>query len=230
VSQPLALSPAAEDDLHAAAAWYDAQQPGPDDAFLRSVDACFTRIARSPRSFPADPYDIRTALLRRFPYVVLFRVHEERIDVGALGYAVARLPEWVTQTATYYLTGTLPELYEAATLDPRTHRYLIHAGRAALQTGDRATATRVAEVGVARFVGEPEEAAYHLLLVNAMSARDPRTAVSHVVRCLEVWPGRPDCQRALRSLLEDAPDAATNRAVLDAILAVRPDLRAAIGE
>jgi len=84
VSQPLALSPAAEDDLHAAAAWYDAQQPGPDDAFLRSVDACFTRIARSPRSFPADPYDIRTALLRRFPYVVLFRVHEERIDVITL--------------------------------------------------------------------------------------------------------------------------------------------------
>jgi len=126
--------------------------------------------------------------------------------------------------------GAVAPLVQAATLDPRTHRYLIHAGRASLRAGDRATATRVAEVGVERFVGEPEEAAYHLLRVNAMSTRDPRTAVSHLVRCLEVWPGRPDCQRALRFLLEEAPDAAANRAVLDSILAVRPDLRAAIGD
>lgn len=43
-------------------------------------------------------------------------LHDERIDVGALAYAVARLPEGVTRTSFYYLTGTLPELYE----DPET--------------------------------------------------------------------------------------------------------------
>ncbi|MGE0709413.1 MAG: cyclic nucleotide-binding domain-containing protein [Planctomycetota bacterium] len=39
-------------------------------------------------------------------------LHSDRIDVGALGYAVARLPEGVTRTTIYYLTGNLPELYE----------------------------------------------------------------------------------------------------------------------
>jgi plasmid stabilization system protein ParE len=74
VSLPLALSPAAEDDLPDAAAWYDDQQPGLGDAFLRSLDACFARVERLPRGFPADANQIRSVLLRRFPYVVLFRV------------------------------------------------------------------------------------------------------------------------------------------------------------
>jgi CRP-like cAMP-binding protein len=39
-------------------------------------------------------------------------LHTPRIDVGALGYALARLPEGVTRTSIYYLTGTLPELYQ----------------------------------------------------------------------------------------------------------------------
>lgn len=81
---PLALAPEAEDDLHGAAAWYDTQQPGLGDGFLRSVEASFARIRRFPRSFPADEHRIQSALLRRFPYAVLFRVQEKRIEVIAV--------------------------------------------------------------------------------------------------------------------------------------------------
>jgi plasmid stabilization system protein ParE len=84
VTLPLALSPAAEDDLHDAAAWYDAQQPGLGDTFLRSVEASFARIQRLPRSFPADEAGVHSALLRRFPYAVLFRIQEKRIEVIAV--------------------------------------------------------------------------------------------------------------------------------------------------
>jgi toxin ParE1/3/4 len=84
VTLPLALSPAAEDDLHDAAAWYDAQQPGLGDAFLRSVDASFGRIRRLPNAFPADESGVHSALLRRFPYAVLFRIREKRIEVIAV--------------------------------------------------------------------------------------------------------------------------------------------------
>jgi CRP-like cAMP-binding protein len=38
-------------------------------------------------------------------------LHESKIDVGALGYAVGRLPEGITRTSFYYLTGDLPPLY-----------------------------------------------------------------------------------------------------------------------
>jgi len=84
VTLPLSLSPAAEDDLHEAAAWYDAQQRGLGDAFLRSVEASFARIRRLPTSFPADESGVRSALLRRFPYAVLFRIQEKRIEVIAV--------------------------------------------------------------------------------------------------------------------------------------------------
>jgi len=74
VTLPLALSPAAEDDLHDAAAWYDAQQPGLGDTFMRPVEASFARLQRLPRSFPADEAGVHSALLRRFTYAVLFRI------------------------------------------------------------------------------------------------------------------------------------------------------------
>lgn len=38
-------------------------------------------------------------------------LHDERIDVGALAYAVARVPRGVTRTSFYYLAGSLPALY-----------------------------------------------------------------------------------------------------------------------
>jgi plasmid stabilization system protein ParE len=51
VSSRLALSPAALEDLHGAADWYDAQRLGLGDVFLRSVEACLARIERLPRAF-----------------------------------------------------------------------------------------------------------------------------------------------------------------------------------
>jgi plasmid stabilization system protein ParE len=84
VKLPLALSPAAEDDLERASAWYDAQQPGLGDAFLRSVDACLARVWRLPRSFPTGHGGTQSALLRRFPYAILFRIRETRIEVLAV--------------------------------------------------------------------------------------------------------------------------------------------------
>jgi len=84
VTLPVELSPAAEEDLHAAAGWYDAQQPGLGDAFVRSVEASFARIRRLPRAFPATASGVHSALLRRFPYAVLFRIQEKRIEVIAV--------------------------------------------------------------------------------------------------------------------------------------------------
>ena len=111
--------------------------------------------------------------------------------------------------------GAIMPLMRAARLDPGTHRYLIHAGRAVLAAGDRPNAHAIAERGIRRFEGRPEEAAYHLLAVSSMSARDPVVATRHLARCLDVWPGRPDCARALRSILDDPREAAAARAALE---------------
>jgi tetratricopeptide (TPR) repeat protein len=138
---------------------------------------------------------------------------EARPDV-AMGYGwlgIARFDAGDVQ-------GALLPLTRAAELDPDTHRYLIRAGRASRELGDRAGARAIAERGIARFRGRREEASYRLLAVNAMDRRDPAIATDHLVRCLERWPGRPDCERALIFLVSGAPDAAENRAALRAVL------------
>lgn len=80
----LALSPAALDDLRAAADWYDTRRPGLGDEFVGQVELCFSRIEQRPRFFPEGSDGVRTALLRRFPYAVLFRIGGERIEVLAV--------------------------------------------------------------------------------------------------------------------------------------------------
>lgn len=95
---PLVLAPEAEDDLHDAATWYDLQQPGLGDAFLRSVDAGFARVQREPMSFPCDESGFHSALLHRFPYTVRFRVQDDRIEVVAVWHG-RRDPEgWKART------------------------------------------------------------------------------------------------------------------------------------
>lgn len=116
-------------------------------------------------------------------------------------------------------------LSRAAELDPETHRYLIAEGRARLVSGDREGAAFVAAEGIARFRGRPEEGSYHLLAVNSMSERDPRRALRHLARCLEVWPDHPGCAEGMRFLLQEDPAAAANRAILGEILARRPEWR-----
>lgn len=125
--------------------------------------------------------------------------------------------------------GAIGPLSRAAGLDPETHRYLIRAGRAALELSDRARAAELADRGIVRFRGRPEEAAYRLLAVNAMVERDPSRAVGHLVQCLRVSPDREDCAGALRQLLRSAPDAAANRSALEAELGFETDAAFAAG-
>lgn len=80
----LALSPAALEDLREAADWYDDQRPGLGDFFVSAVEASFSRIERLPKAFPESEAGVRSALVRRFPYVVLFRIEGERVDVLAV--------------------------------------------------------------------------------------------------------------------------------------------------
>jgi plasmid stabilization system protein ParE len=72
VTERFIVRPAAEADVAEAALWYEAQSIGLGAEFLRAVDICFEEIRRSPERFPEIRRNIRRALLRRFPYAVLF--------------------------------------------------------------------------------------------------------------------------------------------------------------
>ena len=81
---PLILRPAARADLLAARDWYEQQRPGLGETFAEAVDVIFRRIEEMPESFAATFRDVRRAKLRKFPYVVYYRVLAERIEVIAV--------------------------------------------------------------------------------------------------------------------------------------------------
>jgi plasmid stabilization system protein ParE len=93
---PLVLAPEAEDDLKDTADFYEMQQVGLGEAFLRAVDAGLARIQRHPKAFRIDNLGVQTAFLRRFPHGVRFRLLDDRIEIIAVWHE-RRDPEGWTE-------------------------------------------------------------------------------------------------------------------------------------
>ena len=68
----LRLRPAARDDLDATARWYESQEPGLGRQFLAEVRLALQRIRSNPEAYPIGYRDTRRALIRRFPYGVIY--------------------------------------------------------------------------------------------------------------------------------------------------------------
>ena len=88
----------ARDELFVAAAWYDDQRRGLGDEFLEAIDEALDRVAAAPLSYPQDRcYErARRALLVRFPFAVVFVVHNDDVRVVAFAHA-KRLPNYWTK-------------------------------------------------------------------------------------------------------------------------------------
>lgn len=71
------LRRAAELDLAAIEDWYEAQQAGLGTEFRKAVDELVGRIGDNPLAYPERYGGNRRAILRRFPYVVWYRLHED---------------------------------------------------------------------------------------------------------------------------------------------------------
>ena len=80
----LRIQPSAEDDISGIFEWYEKCRTGFGAEFLIGLDHCFARITKAPLSCAKVHYDIRRALLRRFPYCVYFVVGGFEIVVLAV--------------------------------------------------------------------------------------------------------------------------------------------------
>ncbi|WP_435017886.1 type II toxin-antitoxin system RelE/ParE family toxin [Tundrisphaera sp. TA3] len=81
---PLIVNPEAEADLAEAKAWYDGRQPGLGDEFLLCVDEAFQGIRQGPELHPRVFQRLRIALVRRFPFSVIYRQDDDQITVLAV--------------------------------------------------------------------------------------------------------------------------------------------------
>jgi hypothetical protein len=67
VLRDLIILPEAEQDAAQAYVWYEDQEPGLGEEFLRCVDACIQFIWKSPGIYQVVYEDYRRGVVRRFP-------------------------------------------------------------------------------------------------------------------------------------------------------------------
>lgn len=81
---PIRLLPEARDEFDSAVDWYEQRQPGLGADFLAQVREVFQRIAANPQLHATVYQDVRKAVVKKFPYVVLYREEAGEILVIAV--------------------------------------------------------------------------------------------------------------------------------------------------
>ena len=88
------VQPRAEAEADAAAAWYEAQQPGLGIEFLLELDAAIERAAETPLAYAQVFMDARRVLTRRFPFAVYFVYEHDVVEVFAILHQRRASPLW----------------------------------------------------------------------------------------------------------------------------------------
>ncbi len=83
MSYTLEVSDLAEADFADAVTWYARIRPGLAADFVLCVDEAVDRIMHNPRAYAPLFLTVRRAVLRRFPYGVIYRVTDTHVKIEA---------------------------------------------------------------------------------------------------------------------------------------------------
>jgi toxin ParE1/3/4 len=82
---PIRLLRLARDDLRDAHLWYDLREPALGFEFVQEVVRTLRKAAAEPSLYRiVDSSGVRRVLLKRFPYLALFRVENDQVVVYAI--------------------------------------------------------------------------------------------------------------------------------------------------
>ena len=95
-SSNLRFHPLVPNDIRQAFLWYEEQAAGLGGDFYSEVDARFDDITRRPDFFGRafEGLDFRFAKLRRFPYLIIFRLKGNDIEVLGVFHAASNPEKW----------------------------------------------------------------------------------------------------------------------------------------
>lgn len=93
------LHPEALDELIAAAEWLDSEGGGLGEAFLQAVDERIARIELFPYlsrrvNLVGIPDDVRQCVIRRYRYLLIYRVQGDQIQVIAVAHMRRKPGYW----------------------------------------------------------------------------------------------------------------------------------------
>lgn len=91
---PVILTPAAEEDIRIACAWYDSKKADLSDEFVAAISSEFDRIAEFPFAFAIAYRGLRLSPVKRFPYVICYRIDDAMIKIFAVFHGSQRSATW----------------------------------------------------------------------------------------------------------------------------------------
>lgn len=95
----VSFHPGAERDVDAALRWYLDRNPLAAREFLRQVETVVSAIAESPSRWPAYRAGCRRCVLLRFPFSVIYRRHDDAIEVLAIAHAKRKAGYWLPRVS-----------------------------------------------------------------------------------------------------------------------------------
>jgi plasmid stabilization system protein ParE len=91
---PIDIHPAARLEEDEAFEWYYRRDLSAAEGFLREIEQARSAIQSSPEAWAEYLYDTRRYLLKRYPYVVVYRLTEDRIQVVAIAHGRRKPGYW----------------------------------------------------------------------------------------------------------------------------------------
>lgn len=77
----LAVKPGAEEDIEQAYNWYEDQREGLGVEFLAELGFYYRKLEQQPSIFGKANKTYRQAVLKRFPYIIVFEVDKNAVTV-----------------------------------------------------------------------------------------------------------------------------------------------------
>ena len=94
MSRRVVFHPEAENELHDAINYYDAESPGLGKALLEDFERAIAQIVQYPESSPLLSKSVRRKPLRRFPYNVMYLALPGAIRILSLAHQKRRPFYW----------------------------------------------------------------------------------------------------------------------------------------
>lgn len=98
MNRPLLIRPEAEEDLATAYRWYESRRGGLGTEFLSAIHSLFERIRHTPQIHAPEYKSVRRTTASKFPYVVYYRIVQERVEVIAVLHGSRNPKTWRART------------------------------------------------------------------------------------------------------------------------------------
>ena len=90
----------AEQEMFAAARYYELQAPGLGQDFLNKVEMALQDLVCSPERWPIVQDAIRRRLIRRFPYSLIYRIGRNEVVILAVMHQKRHPSYWLQRRQT----------------------------------------------------------------------------------------------------------------------------------